>query len=84
MSIPAEVEQNIKDCAHAAVVAFRQELGVDNSKSTFMSVFENVLLPSMKRLFADIGRSEFEKYGREHVREVVLKVFDNFIEQGKI
>ena len=84
MSIPQEVEQNIKDCAHAAAVAFRQELGADNSKSAFMVVFEKVLQPSMNSLFVDIGRAEFKKHGRAHVREVVLKVFDNFIEQGKL
>jgi hypothetical protein len=89
MTIPASVEQEIQERATAAVKAFRKELGLelpgyprDFGHSTLLSAFERVLLPSMKPHFEEYARAEFQRIGREYVRNIVLKVFDQFIEKG--
>jgi hypothetical protein len=75
----------MREYAEKAVWTLRAVLERDGGvvgadKQRFMAVFDQILLPYMKEDLVALGRSEFERLGKEHVRSVVLGVFDKFIE----
>lgn len=83
MSVPIEAEQVMREHAQKAVWMFKSVLDntfVSSGKGAFLDAFDKVLLPSMNDYFLHLAVTEFERLGKEHVRAVVIGVFDKFIE----
>lgn len=81
MKIPAQTEEIFRAHAVAGVAAFREALSrTDLSTGAFCKAFDEVLLPSLKQEFYCLARQEFERIGKDHVRQIVLGVFDKFME----